>query len=67
MAKDSKFNINEILIRNHKRSIARAIDISIRTGTPLVVTGKNGKIVKLKPKLKYVLVPIKTRKKKKYR
>jgi hypothetical protein len=58
-----KLDIFKIILRAHKRSIEKAIDTSIRTGTSLVVE-KNGKIVKIKPKFKYVLVPIEAKKKK---
>lgn len=56
--KQTKFDINDILLEAHKRGQERAIDLSIRSGVPLVVL-KNGKIEELKPKYKYVLVPIK--------
>lgn len=57
-------DVNKIILEAHKRSQERAIDASIRTGVPLVVS-KNGKIVKIKPKYKYVLVPITTKRKSK--
>lgn len=53
-----KININEILLEGHRRGLKRAIEDSIRTGVPLVVI-KRGKIIHLKPKYKYVKVPIK--------
>lgn len=52
-----KFDINEILLAAHKRGQEKAIDDSIRSGVPLVVS-INGKIVSVKPKFKYVRVPI---------
>ncbi len=52
----------ELLLLAHRRGIRKAIDDSIRTGVPLVIM-KNGKIVKEKPKYKYVRVPITGRKK----
>ena len=52
-------NINKILLDGHKKGLEMAIENSIRTGVPLVVS-KNGKIVKIKPKFKYVKVPIKS-------
>ena len=58
----AKFDINEILLKAHKRGQEKAIDISIRSGVPLVVS-KHGKIVSIKPKYKYVLVPIKSNEK----
>jgi len=51
------FDVNTILLEAHKRGQERAIDISIRSGVPLVVS-IHGKIVNIKPKYKYVLVPI---------
>jgi hypothetical protein len=48
----------KLLLQAHKRGIKKAIDDSIRTGVPLVAM-KNGEIVEIKPKYKYVRVPIK--------
>jgi hypothetical protein len=56
-------DIIEILLQAHKKSLELAIDTSIRTGVPLVVA-KGGKIIKIKPKYKYVRVPITAKKKK---
>ncbi len=61
MPNKRKTNLHEILLDAHRRGIEQAIDLSIRTGVPLVIE-KDGKIVKLKPKYKYVLVPIKSNK-----
>ncbi len=47
----------ELLLQAHKRGIEFAKDRSIRTGIPLVIE-KNGKIMELKPKYKYIKVPI---------
>lgn len=58
-----EIDINEILMQGNKKSFALAIDDSIRSGVPLVVS-ENGKIVKIKPQFKYVLVPIETAAKK---
>jgi len=52
--------IEKILIKSHRQGVKQAIDLSIRTGVPLVVE-KNGKIIKIKPKYKYIKVPIKKR------
>ena len=57
-------DINQLLLRIHKLSVERAIDTAIRTGTSLIEY-RNGKVVEVKRKFKYVLVPIKTPKKKK--
>lgn len=62
MPKVKTSDINKILLEAHKRGIERAIDNSIRSGVPLVIE-KNGKIIEVKPKFKYVRVPIKTSKK----
>lgn len=56
--------INEIILKAHKRSFKRAFDLAVRTGTALVFN-RNGKIVEVKPPYKYELVPIKSAKKKK--
>lgn len=57
MSKKKKSDITDILLEAHRRGQKRAIDDSIRTGVPLVVS-IDGKIVNIKPKFKYVLVPI---------
>ena len=49
--------INELLLKGHKKGLESAKEASIRSGVPLVVK-KNGKICYIKPKFKYVLVPI---------
>lgn len=50
-------NIHEILLEAHRKGVEQAIDLSIRTGVPLVIE-KEGKIEEVKPKFKYVRVPI---------
>lgn len=57
MSLDEGEKILKLLLAAHKRGQALAIEASIRTGVPLVVE-KNGKIVEIKPKYKYVKVPI---------
>lgn len=57
MQKKRKTDIHEILLEAHRKGIERAIDLSIRTGIPLVVE-EDGKIKEIKPKYKYVRVPI---------
>ena len=47
----------EILAEARLRGVEQAIDLSIRTGVPLVVE-KNGKIFEIPPKYKYVRVLI---------
>lgn len=49
--------IHEIFLEAHRRGIENAIDLSIRTGVPLVVE-ENGIIREIKPKYKYVRVLI---------
>ncbi len=50
--------INEMILKAHKRSFKRAFEVAVRTGTALVFT-RNGKIVELKPPYGYEVVPIK--------
>ena len=57
MSSKRKLDIEEILLEAHRKGVEQAIDLSARTGVPLVVE-KNGKIKKLMPKYKYVRVPI---------
>ena len=40
-----------------RKGVEQAIDLSARTGVPLVVV-ENGKIKRIKPKYKYIRVPI---------
>lgn len=61
--RSDKININAILLAAHKRSYQRAFETAVRTGTALIFS-RNGKIVRVKPKFKYVMVPIKTSRKK---
>ena len=57
MPSKHKSDIHEILLEAHRKGVEQAIDLSIRTGVPLVVE-ENGKIKEIKPKYKYVRVPI---------
>ena len=50
-------DISEMILEAHRKGVEQAIDLSIRTGVPLVIE-KNGKILEIKPKFKYILVPI---------
>jgi hypothetical protein len=63
MPKTTSLDVIRILLEAHKRGVEQAIEISIRTGVPLVVE-KGGKILELKPEYKYVKVPLKPSKKK---
>lgn len=47
----------DIVLEAHKKSQEMAIERSIRTGVPLVVS-RNGKITYIQPKFKYIRVPI---------
>ncbi|HSX12118.1 MAG TPA: hypothetical protein VLF61_01345 [Rhabdochlamydiaceae bacterium] len=47
--------IMDMLLDAHVRSAELAVDTAIRTGTALVFS-KNGKIKKVRPKYKYILV-----------
>ncbi len=56
--------IMQVMIKSQKKAYQAALETAIRSGTSLVVMRK-GKLVEFKPKYKYVLVPIKSSKKKK--
>jgi len=53
-------DIHEVLLEAHRKGIEQAIDLSIRTGVPLVVQ-EGGKIKEIKPKYKYVRVLIQSK------
>jgi heterodisulfide reductase subunit C len=57
MSKPKKLDINQILLKAHKLGVKQAIEKSARTNTALIVY-ENGKIKSIKPKFKYVRVPI---------
>jgi hypothetical protein len=50
-------DIEELLLEAYRKGIKQAIDLSARTGVPLVIEEK-GKIKRIKPKYKYIRVPI---------
>lgn len=50
-------DIEELLLEAYRKGVEQAIDLSARTGIPLVIE-ENGKIKRIKPKYKYVRVPI---------
>lgn len=56
-----KRDIEELLLEAHQKGVEQAIDLSIRTGVPLVIE-ENGKIKEIKPQYKYVRVPIHAKK-----
>lgn len=56
MASKKNLDFKKIL-EAHQKGVKQAIDLSIRTGVPLVIE-KNGKIKKVPPKYKYTLVPL---------
>lgn len=62
MSRENDLDIHKILLDAHRKGIKEAIDRSIRTGVPLVVE-VHGKIKQIKPKYKYVRVPITSTKK----
>lgn len=66
MTSKNKTDIHRIILEAHRRGVEQAIDLSIRTGVPLVIE-KDGKIIEVKPKYKYVRVPIKEPKGKRLR
>jgi hypothetical protein len=49
--------LEKLILKAHREGIEYAIDLSARTGVPLVIE-ENGKIKKIKPTYKYVRVPI---------
>lgn len=57
-------DVNEMILKAHKRSYQRAFETAVRTGTALVFA-RDGKIVEIKPPYRYELVPIKPSNKKK--
>lgn len=61
MRNKNKIDIHEFLLEAHRKGVEQAIDLSIRTGIPLVVE-ENGKIKEIKPKYRYVRVPIRSAK-----
>jgi hypothetical protein len=63
MPKSDEIDMDRIILAAQKRSYQIAFEAAVRTGTALIVN-RNGKIVRVKPKFKYVMVPIKSAKKK---
>lgn len=57
MSRKQETDINSIILEAHRKGVEAAIDLSFRTGTSLIIE-KDGKIQEIKPKFKYVLVPI---------
>lgn len=55
--KELKKNIKKILLKAHREGIKSAVDLSARTGFPLIVE-REGKIVEVKAPYKYVKVPV---------
>ncbi len=60
---DDDIDMIKIMIEAQKKSYRVAFETAVRTGTCLIYN-RNGKIVKIKPPYKYVLVPIKKKKRK---
>jgi len=60
MAKTNKeVDINQMLLKAHKLGVKKAIDVSARSNTRLVVY-EGGKVKEVKPKYKYIRVPSKS-------
>jgi hypothetical protein len=57
MPNKRKRDVQELLLEAHQKGVEQAIDLSIRTGVPLVVE-ENGKIKEIQPQYKYIRVPI---------
>ncbi len=57
MPKNCKKDIINFLLEVHRKGVEMAKELSIRTGVPMVFE-ENGKIFEVKPKYKYVRVPI---------
>jgi hypothetical protein len=57
MPKEQRRDALEILIEAYQKGVEQAIELSIRTGVPLVVE-EDGIIKEIKPQYKYVRVPI---------
>lgn len=57
MPQNPKEDVIELLLEAHRKGVESAIDLSIRTGVPLVIA-EDGVIQELKPKYKYIRVPI---------
>jgi len=49
-------DIKELLLEAYRKGVEQAIDLSARTGVPLMIE-ENGMIKQIKPKYKYVRVP----------
>lgn len=60
MANKRKQDIEELLLEAYRKGVEQAIDLSARTGIPLVIE-ENGKIKRIKPNYKYVRVPIQSK------
>jgi hypothetical protein len=61
MSNKREQDIYAFILEAHRKGVEFAIDLSARTGVPLVVE-VNGKIKRIKPKYKYVRVPINPKK-----
>lgn len=63
MPKSKNVDINQLLLKAHRIGVKNAIDVAARTGTSLIVF-KDGKLKSVRPKYKYIRVPIDSSKKK---
>lgn len=59
MSAKQKQDVEAMLFRAYRKGVEDAIDLSARTGIPLVVE-KNGKIKRITPNYKYVRVAVET-------
>jgi hypothetical protein len=57
-----KSDFMDLILEAHRKGVEQAIDLSARTGVPLVIE-ENGKIKRIKPKYKYIRVPIDSKQK----
>jgi len=60
MLSKRKSDVLELLLEAHRKGVEQAIDLSIRTGVPLIVQ-EEGVIKEIQPKYKYVRVPIRAK------
>lgn len=59
MSNKRKPDMLELMLKAHREGVEQAIDLSARTGIPLVIY-ENGKIKRIKAPYKYVRVPVKS-------
>ncbi len=57
MSKSKKLDINKKLLAAHRAGVKQAIDTAARTNTSLIIF-EDGRVKSVKPKFKYVRVPV---------